>query len=204
MYLSSQTIRHLHVSWCIIGLCLLCYLCQKCRWFFLQRASWVHSYGHRGFSAAGYKHRCTNAGVSPSPEIFEKPARPREVYVSWALLEEKHPLGEWHGHTTVQLCCWKKSLSQNSASDSLREGGLFYLTAENAKHPCQYGRGLQETLHTLTLWLPVPDWSVLFSFWVCISHAPWLSFRIDLIVLGFDWAPNSNLSFFVPLTHLLS
>lgn len=35
----------------------------------------------------------TDSGVFPSPEILEKPACPREGYISWAPMEEKRPVG---------------------------------------------------------------------------------------------------------------
>ena len=58
-----------------------------------------------GFFAVGYRHRCPNSGVFPSPEILEKPTSPSEGYISWAPLEEKHAVGGVTGshHSSVVL-----------------------------------------------------------------------------------------------------
>ena len=70
----------------------------------------------------------------------------------------------------------------------------------------------RENFHILTLSLLAVDCSILFfffSFGVYISLAPCLLSMTGLELLDFDWAPNSNLSFFqsillIPFFSILS
>lgn len=157
-----------------------------CHWFFLQRASLVPSYGDMCFFAVGYKHRCTNSGVFPAPEILEKLACPREGYVSWSPLEEKRPIGGvTHSHHS-SVVLWKEISFPKFCFKFFKGMGVVLSNSGVRWASLSMWRWLQGEFSYSMLLLLVPDWNILFSFWVFVSLAPCLSSMTGLILSDFD------------------